>query len=271
MVMLATDIGLSPEFEELKQKLNKARNRYLELIEKYSELVNIIGPNLENDYMIKLGGKEHQLFSCQVEILRLKREISLFQAAVSHGRTITEKEVADHIEKEFAEYRKKIQEQTEKLKQAREYVAAPELSPEDSKMLKKLYREIVRKLHPDLNPDLPPGAGKLWEQVQSAYKNGLLPELFLLSDMVEELLRGKSDFVETINSMEQIKQELAKTKEKITNLDKQIKDTLNSVPFTYRDLLSNATEVMLKRDNLDRQIEQCQKYIAELKEIRAQY
>ena len=101
MVLPAGDLAFSPEFEQTKADLQSARENYAALVEEYSLLVGVVGKNLETEYMLKLGRKEHELFSCQVEILRIKREISLFQAARNRGETISDAEVQRIIEKEF--------------------------------------------------------------------------------------------------------------------------------------------------------------------------
>ena len=101
MVMPIGNIAFSPEFEKIKAELQDARNHYIALVEEYSQLINVVGKNLENEYMLKLGKKEHELFSSQVEILRLKREIAIFQAARNRGERIAAQEVQKIIEKEF--------------------------------------------------------------------------------------------------------------------------------------------------------------------------
>ena len=93
MVMPIGNIAFSPEFEKIKTELQDARNHYIALVEEYSRLVNVVGKNLETEYMLKLGKKEHELFSCRVEILRIKREIAIFQAARNRGENIAAGEV----------------------------------------------------------------------------------------------------------------------------------------------------------------------------------
>ena len=271
MVMPAGNIAFSPEFVKIKTELQNARDHYITLVEEYSQLVNVVGKNLETEYMLKLGKKEHELFSCHVEILRIKREIAIFQAARNRGETVSAEEVKLVIEREFAEYKKQLEEQCKKLQSAQEHFSAPKLTDEKTKVFKKLYHDIVRKLHPDLNPDLPAGAAELWERVQTAYKANYWDELFLLSDMADELLEGKIDFVESINSMEQIKEELSKITNKISDLEKQIADTNKRVPYSYETLLANPAEVMRKREALDEEIKLCKEHIVELKKIRAQF
>ena len=271
MVMPAGNIAFSPEFVKIKTELQNARDHYITLVEEYSQLVNVVGKNLETEYMLKLGKKEHELFSCHVEILRIKREIAIFQAARNRGETVSAEEVKLVIEREFAEYKKQLEEQCKKLQSAQEHFSAPKLTDEKTKVFKKLYHDIVRKLHPDLNPDLPAGAAELWERVQTAYKANYWDELFLLSDMADELLEGKIDFVESINTMEQIKEELAKITQKTADLAKQIADTRQRVPYSYETLLADSAEVMRKRSELDEQIKICKEHIAELQTIRAQF
>ena len=95
MVMPAGNLTFSPEFEKAKADLQAARENYTALVEEYSQLIGVVGKNLETEYMLKLGKKEHELFSCQVEILRLKREISLFQSARNRGESISEEKVKE--------------------------------------------------------------------------------------------------------------------------------------------------------------------------------
>ena len=215
--------------------------------------------------------KEHELFSYQVKILRIKREISIFQAARNRGHNISEEEVKKIIDTEFAEYKKHLEQQQEKLRFAEEYFRARPFTAEEAKAFKKLYHDIVRKLHPDLNPDLPDGAIELWERVQAAYKANLWDELFLLSDMADELLKGSIDHMKNINSMVQILEELEKITQKTSSLTGQIADIRKRVPFSYESLLNDPAEIMHRRRDLDNQIKLCREHLAELKIIRSQY
>ncbi len=271
MVMPAGILTLSPEFEKAKADLKAARENYTALVEEYSQLIGVVGKNLETEYMLKLGKKEYKLFACQVEILRLKREIAIFQAARNRGEQISAEKVKEIIESEFIEYQEKLKILQEKLQFAEKHFAAPCFTAEEIKVFKKLYHKLVRKLHPDLNPDLPPGAVELWMRVQTAYKNNFWDELFLLSDMVDELLEGKVDYVESINSMEQLREDLEKITQKTSSLEKQIADTRKRIPFSYETLLANPTEVMRKRRELDEQIKICEERIVELQSVKAQF
>ena len=271
MVMPARNLTFSPEFEKSKADLQAARENYTALVEEYSQLIGVVGKNLETEYMLKLGKKEHELFSCQVEILRLKREISLFQSARNRGESISEEKVKEIIELEFAEYKKQLAEQCKKLQTAREHFSAKKWTAEETKAFKKLYHDIVRKLHPDLNPDLPDGAKELWERIQEAYKANDWDELFLWADMVDELLEGKIDYVEKINSLVALHKELEKITGKIADLTKQIADTKRRIPFSYEEILSDPGAVSKKRQELAEEVRLYKEYIKTLKEIREKF
>lgn len=271
MVMLAGNLAFSPEFEKVKADLQAARENYTALVEEYSLLVGVVEKNLETEYMLKLGKKEHELFSCQVEILRLKREISLFQSARNQGGSISEEKVKKIIECEFAEYKKQLEEQCEKLQIAWKHFSAEKWTSEECKVFKKLYHDIVRKLHPDLNPDLPDGAKILWDRIQTAYRTNDWDELFLLADMADELLTGKIDYVETIDSLTALHEELEKIRQKTADLAEQIADTRKRAPFSCEELLKDPCAVSKKRQELDDEINLCKEHINTLKEIRGQF
>ena len=56
------------------------------------------------------------------------------------------------LDQEFAEYRKQLLTQVDKMHAALERRNAETLSVEDGRALKTLYRRIVKTLHPDLHP-----------------------------------------------------------------------------------------------------------------------
>lgn len=271
MVMPAGALALSPEFEKAKADLRNAREDYAVLLEDYSLLTGVAGKNLEAEYMLKLGKKEHLLFSAQIELLRLKREIALFQAAANSGRTISAEDVRQIIEKEFDAYQKQLEARRTQLKEAEQHFAGPKLSPEETKRLKKSYHDLVRKLHPDLNPDLPEEASFIWDRVQDAYHFNDWDEILLLHDMADEMLHGKKDYVNSITSLDHLKMELKKITQKIADLEQLIANTKERVPYSYEKILMNPAEVTRKRNELDQEIAICNDYIKTLKDFLQEY
>lgn len=267
MVKLA-EVGFSLEFEEAKRTLEELKRNYAALLTEYDELTGTIRSNLEIEYMMLIGRKEHHLFTLQVRIRQLRREIDLYQAASNRGEQLSGEKVSIIIAEEFAEFLAAIREQQKKLKQAEEQYLSPKLSPEDSKALKNLYHDLVRKLHPDLNPDLPPKAKILWFKIEDAYKNWDWKELNILADMAYDLLDHKDVDIDTLNSMEYILEQQKKLKEKISALEKQIEAEKSKPPYIYLELLSDPEAFNAKRKELDDLARQFEDHIAALTEIR---
>ena len=151
MVMYA--LGFQPEYEELRAQLSELKARYAERLAYYAEESEHVKKNLESRYMMTLGRKEYQLFSAQVEIARLRREVSLYQAAISHGERANPEEVERILAEEFEQYRQQLEQHRQEVEVAKAHFLAPKLSEAESKELQKLYRKLVHQLHPDLNPD----------------------------------------------------------------------------------------------------------------------
>ena len=269
MMVKSAEVGFSLEFEEAKRTLEELRRKYASLLTEYDELTGTIRSNLETEYMMQIGRKEHHLFTLQIRIRQLRREIALYQAALNQGEQLSGEKVRIIIAEEFAEFLAAIREQQEKLKQAEEQYLSPKLSPEDSKALKNLYHDLVHKLHPDLNPDLPPKARILWFKIEDAYKNWDWKELNILADMAYALLDHHKDVdIESMNSFGYILEQQKKLKEKIAALEKQIETEMSKPPYIYREFLSDPKAVNAKRKELDELRQLFEKQTAELTEIR---
>lgn len=268
MVMLNTSPGLSPEYENAKRRVNSLRDEYADLLAEYAELTGTVRPNLETEYMMTVGRKEHQLFSMQVEIRRLKREIALYQAALNRGEHTAPEAVKRIIEREFAEYLEQLEEQRKKVREAELLFGTKKLSPEESKAVRKLYHDLVRKLHPDLNPELPPQAAELWHRIVEAYKSSDWKALHLLADMTEEFFAGRRDAPGTPATLELLREQQDRLEKKIKGLRETIQEIQTRPPFTFRELLSDPDKVARRRRELDRQMEFLENHLAEVRKIR---
>ena len=89
--------------------------------------------------------------------------------------------------------------------------------------------------------------------------------------MADEFLDGKVDYVEEIDSLTLLRDELEKITGKTADLTAQIADTRRRIPFSYEELLSDPEAVRKKRQELDEEIRLCKEHIKTLKEIRAQF
>ena len=267
MIML-DGLGVNPEFESAKQKLEALRGEYASLLAEYDDLTGTVRRGLETEYMLQIGRRENEIFALQIQVQQLKREISLYQAAKNRRETISEAAVQEIIAKEFAEYKAKLDELEKKVREAEAHHLSPKLSPADSKAVKELYHNLVKELHPDLNPDLPEAAKQLWPRIVEAYKSCDWLELNILGDMAVALLKGGDVKVHIPDRMEELREEQERLGKKIADLRNRMEQLRSEPPFVYEKLLADVTAVREKREELDELREDFEKHIGELTRLR---
>lgn len=253
MVMYA--LGFQPEYEQLRSELKELKERYEERLVYYAEESEHVKKVLESRYMMTIGRKEFQLFSVQVEIARLRREVSLYQAALSHGGRAVPEEVERILEAEFEQYRQQLEQRRAEVDAAKEHYLAPKLSAKEAKEIQKLYRKLVHQLHPDLNPNLPPGAVEMLHRIQEAYRMSDWPEMVLLGDLVQEMLHDNPQAEHSEDTMEVLRAQVEKLTAKLAQLEEQIKTLHSRPPFIYQEMLEDPEAVSQRREELDGQIE----------------
>lgn len=259
----------SPVFEKLRAELAALRGEYADLLSEYAELSGPVRANLETLYMVHLGRLEYRIFSQQVAIRRVRREIALYQAAANSGERIDPETVERTVTAEFAEYTAQLKAKKAELQRADELYLAKKLSAEDSKALKELYHDLVKKLHPDLNPDLPPKAKEIWLRIVDAYKHGDWIELNILADMAYDLLVGrKVPGVEETDSLEALRRDLRSLKKKKRDLCARITDMKSHPPFSLMELLSDPDAVAQRKQELMALIRRNESWLNELEEMR---
>ncbi len=264
----SAEVGPSLKFEAEKKKLDRLNKQYVSLLTQYDELTSTVRVNLEAKYMMLIGRKEHQLFSLQVHVQQLKREISLYQAAKNQGESVSREAVRQIIEKEFAEYKEQLAEQQEKIRKAEALHLAEKLPEGDSKALKELYHDMVRKLHPDLHPDLPEKAKVLWHKISEAYQSWDWQELNVLADMAYDLLDRKEIQLEELNSMETVLKRQQEVSAKIKAIRAKIRELRSRPPFTYEKMLFDQDAVDARRKELDDLKIQLEEHIRQLTALR---
>ena len=168
-----------PEHESLKREVEKLRTEISMLVLERDHLRLVECKNLETSYMMAFGALEHKAYEAQCQMLRLKRKIEMLQAKRNRQEKIVMAEIERELDAEFAEYRKKLNEQIEKMNEAIKRSQGEFLTAEETKECKRLYRAIVKALHPDLHPDLTAAQRQMFQNAVYAYENGDLETLTL--------------------------------------------------------------------------------------------
>ncbi len=249
-------IILHPDLEKLKAELEKLRTELSMLFLERDDLIYQECKNIEMAYMLSIGSLEYKLYELECGILRLKRKSELIQAKKNRQEKINLSKIEALLDAEFSDYQAKLDAQVEKMNSALVRSQGEMLSEADSRQLKKLYRIIVKGLHPDMHPDLPEEKLQLFFNAVTAYENGDLNSLQIISEMVPALPdeKAKRQVV------------LMKEKERLSKLLKSIKDSIteikSSYPYTMKALVQSPEAIKARRGELETEISQLNEVLA---------
>ena len=247
-----------PDFEKLKNEIEKMRTELSMLLLERDELQFVICKNIETEYMLKLGSIEYKAYEAQCAVLRLKRKIELIQAKKNRQEKVIVSAIEETLDSEFAEYQKQLNEQIDKMNDALKRSKAEVLYDEDNKKLKKLYRKIVKALHPDINPDVSQAQVQLFDNAVQAYKNGDLNTLRIIGEMV-----GNSPLPEQHkDALTQLNEE----KERLQNLLKAVRDSIEQIkseyPYTMKEIIEDEEQTEQKKKELENILSQYNELIS---------
>ncbi len=243
----AGNVIVFPDFEKLKNEVEKMRTELSMLLLERDELQFVICKNIETEYMLNLGSIEYKAYEAQCTALRLKRKIELIQAKKNRQEKVIISAIEEVLDNEFAEYQKQLDEQINKMNDALKRSKAEVLTDEENKELKKLYRKIVKALHPDFNPDVSEAQVNLFDNAVQAYKNGDLGTLRIIGEMV-----GNSPLPE---QHKDALTQLSEEKDRLQNLLKAIRDSIEEIkseyPYTMKEILEDKEKTEQKKQELE--------------------
>lgn len=239
-------IILFPEFEKLKKEVEQLRTELSMLYLEYDELRFVICKNIETAYILALGSFEYKAYESECEALRLKRKLELIQAKRNRQEKVDLKFIENLLDKEFAEYLKKLNLQIEKMNEALYRDKCERLTESDAKELKRLYRKVVKCLHPDLNPDTTPAQRELFENAVKAYENGDLRALQIIAEMVtENKIPEKSK-----DALLELNDEKVRLQKLIETIREDISYVKTQYPYCVKYIVEDAEEIEKRKTEL---------------------
>ncbi|MCD7827916.1 MAG: hypothetical protein LUG85_05210 [Clostridiales bacterium] len=246
------NIIILPEYKELQDEISRLHTELSMLLLERDQLKFVECKNIEMEYMLTLGELEYKALELQCDMLRLKRKSEIIQSKINRMEKISIREIDEMLDKEFQDYKRKLNKQIGKMNDAIKRSNGTLLSDEEEKEFKSMYRTIVKALHPDINPNLTDEQIELFRNAVTAYENGDLNTMRIINSMVagspSNLKTGES-------SMAALTKERDRLREMLDTIKEQIEKIKSKYPYTLKALLNDSELVAVKKAELEEIIE----------------
>lgn len=146
-----------PDIKKIKESISELKKTLGDFVLERDNLILVVCENIKTAYMLEFGSLEYSLYESYCKYLRLRRKKEMIQAKKNRQEKIILSDIESQLDREFVEYKKKLEEKISGINRALERSKMEALSDEEEDEIKKLYRKIVKKLHPDLNPKMTDG------------------------------------------------------------------------------------------------------------------
>ena len=221
-------VTVHPTTARLIRKMEELKRESANLFNRRDEMLTYEYPRLCSLYLTEVGQLKYEEFSLEVEVRILSLRLSLIQAYVNRNAAPDHDAIEEKIRIEKENYQRVLNEKMGDIKAAKEYLAAPLLSLEETREMRALYALLIKKLHPDINPGQTEREKELFLKVVAAYKTqdlAALRQILLMldTDSLEDL---SEDTLQ--DQIEKLEKTVAGIKERIAELEAQF-------PFNLRD------------------------------------
>lgn len=150
----------------------------MDLYERLERMRAEEGPQLQQEYMKRVGPVEEQVLQDELEVLLLNRKLELIQRSINRR----EKVDLERIEQTMQQMRNEL---LQKLEQKRgEWEKRSVLNEEEQERLKNAFHRIVKEFHPQTHPGLSKVKQELYQRAVEAYRRQDLKELLVIEEIL---------------------------------------------------------------------------------------
>lgn len=234
---------------------NTSYARYEELINRRDELKKEAF-QYHAEYVKVFGDLILELFRKKIECIRKKKTIEYCQAALNHGNSVDQTQLQAYLEKEMADFQAQLQDMVKEHEAA---LMSTTVTEKDMLEIKRIYHRLVKKIHPDINPAVTNSDElmDLWHRVTMAYSCNSLKDLQELEVLV----------MQALESVDLDDLDIPDIEEKISDLEKEIMEIMETDPYQYKFLLDDSKAVEAKKEDLKTELKTYEDYSKQLDEV----
>ncbi len=234
---------------------NTSYARYEELINRRDELKKEAF-QYHAEYVKVFGDLILELFRKKIECIRKKKTIEYCQAALNHGNNVDQAKLQAYLEKEMADFKAQLDDMVKEHEAA---LKSTTVTEKDMLEIKRIYHRLVKKIHPDINPAVTGSEDlmDLWHRVTVAYSCNSLKDLQELEVLV----------MQALESVDLDDLDIPDIEEKISDLEKEIMEIMETDPYQYKFLLDDNKAVEAKKEDLKTELKTYEDYSEQLDEV----
>jgi len=245
-----------PEIVKIKSASYK---RYEELLQKKEALLKE-AEQYRLNYERIFDELIRNVYDSRLECVKKRKVLSYCKSIVGQGNPIIKGNLDAFVDKAMQDYKDTLDYLNgfDKDKHQKKNV----LNQDDQKKIKLVYHQLAKLIHPDMNSELRDNQiiRDLWNRICIAYDCSNLDELQELQVLVNKYLESMNQIFEDVD--------IPDINEKIFNLNRQIYEITHTNPYQYRYIIENEDTINRKKEELNKELADYQRYICELdKEI----
>lgn len=227
---------------------------YSELLIKKAEIKKE-GYQYYMDYLRVFGELINTAYEAKIECIKKKKLIEFYQAKINKNEDVDTNQADRYIEAVMDTYYKTLETMRNEYTLSKSFEFC---SSEEIRQVKDTYRKLAKLIHPDMNKIYSDDRKiqEFWMDVCNAYQNNRLEEIQELEITICKYLSDIGYDCETI--------EIADIENKISILENEIEDLMNSNPYLYKLLMDNEDAVSMKKQELEDEIEESIDYQKDL-------
>lgn len=244
-----SNIIIFPDYAKLKDEVAKLKKELVSAINERDELIAVVCPNIEMQYMLLFGDIEYKALNIELAYRRIKRKAELIIARKNMGEKVNFVEIEKELDEELKEFLEKLEETLDGINRSLSRSKGERMSAESRERFKSMYREIVRKLHPDLHPGESSEQLELFFRAVEAYRNGDSAAMkFIYAIVCDEAEK------ENQSTITQLSEERDRLIEAVRVTNEDIAAIKGRFPYTMKELLSDDEKIAEKKRTLEKAI-----------------
>ena len=249
---MAENITLDPEYADLILEVNKLKDTVAEKIATRDMLAFHIVPDIENDYMVKIGTLENEAFNANMRLLRINRKIELYKENKRHNIIPNDDEIEEQLDLEFSDIEEEYSEMQDDIYYDNmEDAVTEKMTSEFLKLVNVIYKNLTKKLSPLINFNNTRLDNQLYELLERAYRELDLTMMSKLQIICEQ---RKNDSNLAIGDMKTLKK-TKKIYEKLIDENEEIILNIKcSESYDKKRILENEELLNKAKDEINQEI-----------------